>query len=221
LSFFSVFQLFSKKNFQRMRRGRGRRRNEENDEDEKQSSCFLRFDGLEGDVWSGSLKGCFSIRSFQYGQGRGVGGRGRGGKREVSEPSVSECTIMMNYSSRVNLLHGLCTAGAVFPTAQVFIRPEDGEGLNSVFGFFSSNCLYSTKVATTITMKDVIISGFSTSVGGSGVMDVSVSLNYTDLSFDCTSVRRKPIVIPKVPILFVSVCVIEHMLKKGSRDGWG
>ncbi len=180
-----------------MRRRRGQQK-PEGEEEEKQC-LFLKFQGVDGPIWSGGYSGCFEIQSFQFGQGRGVGGGRGGGKREVSDPSVSEATCTLYYHSRTNLLHGLCTAAACFPSATVYMAPVDGD------------------TSSLIVMKECIISGFSTSCGKNGVLEVSISLNYTQLSFESTSIMRKPVSIPK------SVAV-DHAVRQSlapiSKDGF-
>jgi hypothetical protein len=97
-----------------MRRGRRGHNSDEQEEDAK-GKVYLHLDGVRGTVWDGPYANCFLCGSVQYGQGRGIGGRG-GGKREMSPASMSEMTLTLNnYDARVNVLHGLCTAGAVFP----------------------------------------------------------------------------------------------------------
>lgn len=113
-----------------MRRRGGRRGDDdEGEEDGKEKTKFyLRLEGVKGPVWGGDYAGCFVPSSFQYGQGRGIGGGGRRGrgKRQMSSPSVSECTLTLNtYDARVNMLHGLATAGALFKTAHIYHVTSD------------------------------------------------------------------------------------------------
>lgn len=115
-------------------------------------------------------------------------------QREISEPSVSECTVSVDgYSARLNVLNGLATAGATFPFAHVIIAPLDGDMQTTGGGVSLFSCLHFVDIwfSLAVKMKDAIMSGFSFSVGGNGKPSISISLNYTDMSFETTSTRRR------------------------------
>jgi len=141
-----------------------------------EGQMYVRFAGINGSVWDGPYAGCFKISSAQYGQGRGIGGGRRGGKREMSEASVSEMTISVpGYDAKWNVMHGLATAGACFPETCVYSVTPDS--------------------TTTFRLSQVVISGFSYSADASNA-SISVSLNYVELVSEVTTVVRRPIAVP-------------------------
>jgi type VI secretion system secreted protein Hcp len=104
----------------------------------------------------------FSVPVYSLQDGVGVGvSSPAGGTRETSRPSVSEMTVSRKTDSTSPVLFRYITRGTILPEVDLSGTLPDG-------------------TAFEYELTDVILSGFSTSAGGSSFSE-SLSLNFTKI----------------------------------------
>ena len=104
----------------------------------------------------------FSVPVYTLQEGVGVGiSSPAGGTREASRPSVSEMTVSRKTDSTSPVLFGYITRGMTLPEVDLTGTLPDGTPFE-------------------YELTDVILSGFSTSAGGSSFSE-SLSLNFTKI----------------------------------------
>ena len=102
------------------------------------------------------------VYSLQWGAGLGVGSAAGGGPRTTSQPSVSEMTVTRKTDSTSPVLVGYLTTATTLPLVTLTGHLPDGTPFE-------------------YDLTDVIISGHSSSAGGSSYSD-AVSLNFTKIT---------------------------------------
>jgi hypothetical protein len=100
------------------------------------------------------------VYSLQWGAGLGVSSPS-GGTRATSNPSISELTVSRNTDSTSPVLFGYLTRATTLPVVTLTGALPDGTPFE-------------------YELRDVIISGFSSSAGGSSYQE-SLSLNFTKI----------------------------------------
>lgn len=154
-------------------------------------SIFMKIDGIVGTVQNGPFEGYFPVSHCQWGSGKGISdgrwgrrrrnnnndGQPAEAKRTCSDPSFSEMTIS---------------------------RPSDGlsaifmasVGLNQAFDKISIEIVNADGFVTTqIVLGEVMISGFSVSMG-SDSSEESISLNYATMELTTRSLLRTNLSVP-------------------------
>lgn len=134
-------------------------------------AIYMKIDGIDGDATQEKHEKWITVHSFQWGVGRGIStavGSAKG--RETSEPSVSEVVISKEFDSSSVLL---CQEGTV---------GKEGKTVKLDF------CRTDTEAAPylQIVLTNTLISGYSTSAGGSGSPSESVSLSFTKIEYSAT-----------------------------------
>jgi type VI secretion system secreted protein Hcp len=125
-------------------------------------AIYLKCDKLKGSSTDANFKDQIELNSFQWGAGLGVGSP-RGGDRTTSEPSVSEITTSKQTDKSSELIFKALLKGD--PVGQCiisFVAASKGESI----------------AYASVTLEDVIISGFSMNSGGDFPHE-TVSLNFT------------------------------------------
>lgn len=132
-------------------------------------AIFIKFDKIKGSSTDAKFKDEVEANSFQWGAGVGVSSA-TGGDRTTSTPSVSEITISKQTDKASELLFKSLLKGEDVGKAVIsFVAASKGESV----------------AYATLTIEDVIISGFSMSSGGD-IPSESVSLNFTKFDWSFT-----------------------------------
>jgi type VI secretion system secreted protein Hcp len=125
-------------------------------------AIYLELDGIKGSSTDDKFKEMIELNSFQWGAGIGVSSP-RGGDRTASEPSVSEITTTKVTDKSSELLFKQLLMGEVIKKGKIsFTAASKGESV----------------AYATLSLEEVIISGFSMSSGGDFPSE-SLSLNFT------------------------------------------
>ena len=135
-------------------------------------AIYMKYGKIDGPVSTKGYEKYIELHSFQWGVGRGVSmAHGTKQGRESSLPSLSEVTVnkLMDASS-TDLLKTALKGDAQEVTLKFTRTDTSGKGGNDYL---------------TITMKDVILSGYSMSSGGD-MPSESLSLNYANVEFKLT-----------------------------------
>lgn len=131
------------------------------------ADVYLKISSIKGDVIAQGFTGDIHLSSLQFGVGRGISSpTGGSTDREASVPTLSDLVItkQMDVSSSVFVKDLL--GGQSIPTAEIFLT-------NNVNGHQFTY--------TTITLSNVLISGYSTSSSGDNPTE-NISLNYEKIS---------------------------------------
>nr|WP_321983227.1 type VI secretion system tube protein Hcp [uncultured Lichenicoccus sp.] len=136
-------------------------------------AIYCKFGSFKGDVAEEGHKNWIELQSFQWGIGRGVSNRtGSGADREASAPSISEITVTKNQdSASIKLLQEALIGTGAADAATVQIDFTRTDKTQSVY--------------ETLTLSNVIISGYSTSSGGDRPSE-SLSFNFTKIEVKIT-----------------------------------
>ncbi len=131
-------------------------------------AVYLKFGKIDGDATQDGHVKWIDINSVQFGSGRSVYTPvGSAQKREASNASVSEvtCTKTMDAASTNLMTESLTkTKGS---EAKIYFT-QTGEG--------------GAEIYLKLTLKDALVSGYSTSSGGDRPSE-SFSLNFTDIEY--------------------------------------
>jgi type VI secretion system secreted protein Hcp len=140
-------------------------------------AIYMKFGGIEGDVTAEGHTGWIELKSLQWGVGRGVSSPTGGiADRESSAPSVSECTVTKDNDTSSD---GLLT--------EAFTGDGGGNGATVQIDFTRTQA-GALVVYQTITLTNVIISGYSTSSGGDRPSE-SLSLNFVKIAVTNTPMK--------------------------------
>ncbi len=132
-------------------------------------SIFIKFDKIKGSSTDSKFKEEVEAMSFQWGAGIGVSGA-HGGDRTTSQASVSEIAITKQTDKSSELLFKSLLKGEDVGKAVIsFVAASKGESV----------------AYATLTLEEVIISGFSMTSGGD-MPSESVSLNFTKFDWSFT-----------------------------------
>ncbi|MBA2920545.1 Hcp1 family type VI secretion system effector [Sphingomonas sp. MAH-20] len=140
-------------------------------------AIYLKFDSIKGSTTDSQFKDQIELESFQWGAGIGCSSA-RGGDRTTSEPSVSEITASKQTDKSSELLFKALLKGDAV-----------GKGVIS----FTAAIKGESVAYATLTLEEVIVSGFSMSSGGGDSLPTeSISLNFTkfDWSFKGRDVKQ-------------------------------
>lgn len=131
-------------------------------------AIYIKNDKLKGSVTVSGFEETVELNSFQFGAGVGVTSA-RGGDRTTSEPSVSEVTVTKETDKA---------------SEKFFKSLLKGESVGKAVISFTAAIKGEAVAYATLTLEEVIVSGFSMSSGGDFPSE-SVSLNFTkfDWSF--------------------------------------
>jgi type VI secretion system secreted protein Hcp len=137
----------------------------------------MKFGGIQGDVTAAGHENWIELKSLQWGVGRGVSSpTGSSADRESTAPSVSEVTVTKdNDTASDGLLSEAFTGdgGGNGATVQIdMTRTQAGQLV----------------VYQTVTLNNVIISGYSTSSGGDRPSE-SLSLNFVKIAVTNTPMK--------------------------------
>lgn len=131
-------------------------------------AIYLKYGKIDGDATQDQFVKWIDISSVQFGSGRSVYTPvGSAQKREASNASVSEVTLTKTYDASSTGLMTASLTGTKGDQAKIYFT-ETGEGGAEVF--------------LKITLKDALVSGYSTSSGGDRPSE-SFSLNFTDVEY--------------------------------------
>ncbi len=131
-------------------------------------AVYLKYGALQGDATSEGFKGWIPVNSLQFGSGRSVyTPTGAAQQREASNASISEVTLTKSYDGSSTDLMKASLTGTKGVEAKIFFT-ETGEGGAEIF--------------LKLTLKDALVSGYSTSSGGDRPGE-SFTLNFTDVEY--------------------------------------
>jgi type VI secretion system secreted protein Hcp len=143
-------------------------------------AIYMKFGGIQGDVTAAGHTNWIELNSLQWGVGRGVSSPTGGiADRESSAPNVSEVTVTKDNDTASD---GLLT--------EAFTGDGGGNGASVQIDFTRTQA-GQLVVFQTITLTNVIISGYSTSSGGDRPTE-SLSLNFTKIAVTNTPMKRRP-----------------------------
>ena len=132
-------------------------------------AIYIKFDKIKGSTTDAKFKDEVEANHFQWGAGVGVS-NAAGGDRTTSTPSVSEITIGKQTDKASELLFKSLLKGEDVGKAVIsFVAASKGESV----------------AYATLTLEEVIISGFSMSSGGD-IPTESVSMNFTKFDWSFT-----------------------------------
>jgi len=131
---------------------------------------YMKYGSIAGDVTESGHTGWIELNSVQWGVGRGISGAtGSAEDRESSAPSVSEVTVTkdLDKASIKLLTEGLTGDGAGDAASIIidFVRTAQGK----------------LQTYLTLTLTNVMVSGFSWSSGGDRPSE-SLSLNFVKIT---------------------------------------
>ncbi len=132
-------------------------------------AIYLKYGSIQGDVTESGHTNWIQLNSFQWGVGRGVSApTGSTEDRESSAPSISEVTVTKDFDkASIKLLTEAYqgTGSGDAETVQIdFTRTTKGK----------------LDIYLTVTLSNVIISGYSTSSGGDRPSE-SLSFNFVKI----------------------------------------
>jgi len=131
---------------------------------------YMKYGSITGDVTEGGHDKWIEVNSLQWGVGRGVSSAtGSASDRESSAPSLSEVTVTKDLDSASPKL-----------LTEAFQGDGNGDAASVQFDFCRT-ASGKLQIYLTITLTNVIISGYSTSSGGDRPSE-SVSLNYVEIT---------------------------------------
>jgi len=130
----------------------------------------MKYGSIAGDVTESGHTGWIELNSFQWGVGRGVStATGSGEDREASSPSVSEITVTKDLDkASIKLL------------TEAYQGDGGGDGATVQIDFVRT-AAGAQQIFLTVTITDVMISGFSWSSGGDRPSE-SLSLNFVKIT---------------------------------------
>ena len=128
-------------------------------------AIYMKFGAIEGGVTTKGFEKWIEVTSFQYGVGRGVGSPAGGGKRESSNPSVSEISV---------------TKPQDVSSAALYQDALSGTFNTKVDVSFSSSSKDQVDTFLSYELTDCGVSGFSLSSGGDNPIE-SLSLNFAKI----------------------------------------
>ncbi len=133
---------------------------------------------IKGECTIKGFEGQLNATSLQFGVGRGVSSpSGGSGKREVSEPSISELVVTRNSDLASAELFFQACGGQTLELATISIlQVESGE----------------PKAFLIIELTDPLVTAYSASSGGESPSE-SVSLNFTKISYTYNSFDGKKV----------------------------
>ena len=135
-------------------------------------AIYMNYNSLspKGDVTEGGHKSWVELSSVQWGVGRGISSpTGASADRESSAPSISELTVTKTQD--------VASVGLLTAAFQ-------GDGVPVIIDFTRTN-KDTQDIYLTITLTNVIISGYSMSSGGDRPTE-SLSLNFTKIEYKGT-----------------------------------
>lgn len=135
---------------------------------------YMKFGDIQGSVTEDKHSKWIEVMSFQWGVGRGITSpTGSTDDREASSPSVSEIVVTkQNDVASIGLLQA--TLGGQDPLdVQIdFTQTSGSGGAQRVFLMYK--------------LKNTLVSGYSTSSGGSDRPSESITLNFTEIHVEST-----------------------------------
>lgn len=132
-------------------------------------AIFIKFEKIKGSTTDSKFKEEVEVASFQWGAGVGVS-NAQGGDRTTSTASVSEITVTKQVDkASEHLFKSLLKGEDVGKAVVSFVASSKGESV----------------AYATLTLEDVIISGFSMSSAGD-IPTESLSLNFTKFDWSFT-----------------------------------
>ena len=133
---------------------------------------YMKAGDVKGEVTAEGYAEQVELTSFQLGAGIGVSSpTGGGGKRTHSAASFSELSATKAFDNASGLIFGKLAAGVAIPEVVITFVRASGKDT-------AGNDKY-----LTVTLKDVLFSGWSVSSGGE-MPSESISLNYGQIKLD-------------------------------------
>ena len=140
-------------------------------------AIYMKYGAIAGDVTESGHATWIELGSLQWGVGRGVGSStGSSEDRESTAPSVSEVTITKDFDKASLKLLGEAYQGT-----------GDGDATTVQIDFVRTN-KGKLDVYSTITLSNVIVSGYSLSSGGDRPTE-SISLNFVKIETKMTPMK--------------------------------
>jgi type VI secretion system secreted protein Hcp len=135
------------------------------------AAIYMKIEGIKGEVIAKGHEGWIEVNSAQFGVGRGISSP-VGGTRDTSPPNLSEFVVTKPTDSS---------------TPALFLESTIGSTGKQVDLHFTRTTANGEQTYYTVTLSDVLVSGFSQSSSGDRPSE-SISLNYTKFNMIYTPV---------------------------------